>query len=165
MTRERAKELLPAIEWWANGGDLWFYDTSVKKWYNYEDVHKDVYFESEDPTAYVVGDKHLEARKAYALGKPIEWRHINSNDNWKPVTDNIALWYAGSEYRPAKPKWYEDEKNIGKIVMVRDYDNEKWRVGKFEKFTAGREFPFTVDGGAWKQARLLTEADIVKEPE
>jgi len=159
MTREQAKELIPAIKWWAEGNALWFYDVLAKKWLPY--TKSEIAFNMNEASAYVIEDEHFEARKAYALGKPIEVREELSS-KWL-ICNNTPTWNGRYKYRPALPKWYESNYNIGKIVMVRDCDNEEWYAGKFEKFAMGEKYPFTVDGGNWQQARLLTDDDLAKE--
>ena len=160
MTRERAKELLPAIEFWANGGDLWWYNHIIKEWQKY--LTCDIDFNDLEPNEIVIGDCHLEARKAYALSKPIEVKRGLSME-WEPVSSKPS-WCSTYKYRETKPKWYELKENIGKVIMVKDYDSKEWYAGKFKKFIEGAKFPFTVNDGNWEQARLLTDDDIAKEP-
>jgi len=107
MTRERLKQLLPAMEHWHKGGNLWFYSTFLKEWLKYE--VKDIRFEDKDPTSYIIEDKFFEARKAHALGKPIEYKQ-GIYDYWKPVTKNTTLWYKGCMYRTVRKRYTFDEK-------------------------------------------------------
>ena len=104
MTRTKAKELLPAITHFAKGGDLWWCDTeeplSPNSW------KKQIIFgcNNEYKIMNIIEDKHLEARKAYALGKDIETSTFG--ESWEVVTDESALWTA-KYYRPKPKEVYE----------------------------------------------------------
>ena len=157
MTRERAKELLKAIEWWSNGGNLWYCNYHGV----WEKINNNCNLEfSNDSLWYVIEDKHFEARKAHALGKFIE---VLREGKWFRLKGTPS-WGEDYEYREAKLNWYELEENVGKVVMARDKVSEEWNVGKFQSYTKGEEYPFMIGCGNWKQARLLTEEDLVKNP-
>jgi hypothetical protein len=98
MNRSRAKELLPAIEYWANGGNVWWYNKQGCVWR----LHLgEMSFTSAATTMYVIEDKHFEARKAYALGEEIECRHT-CNAPWFTMV-GTPLWFDTYDYQP-KPK-------------------------------------------------------------
>ena len=162
MTRERAKELLPAIKHWSEGNALWYYRKSVQNWYSY--TTEKLSFEDILKTDYIIEDKHFEARKAYALSKPLEYRRFGTTE-WKPVTNN-PQWLSSYEYREAKPKWYELKENIGKAIMVREHDDQEWFVHSFKSYDPCSDYPFhIIPASSWKQARLLTNNEIAKETE
>jgi len=157
MTRERAKELLEVIEWWLNGGNLW-YCNHYGIWIKIDDNY-DLEF-SNDSLYYVIEDKHFESRKAYALRKPIEYRLENSNTAWNLLKCENELWLQFYEYRVYRPKWYEIEKNIGKVIMVRDDSYKRWVPRIFMEYKLGDSYPFKTDKLSWKLGRLITMDDI-----
>ena len=157
MTRERAKELLKAIEWWSKGGDLWWYNHNIKQWRRY--VGYDIDFNDLKPNEAIIEDKFFETRKAYALGKPIEYKNTYAGTNeWVEI--KRPEWLDNVEYREIKPQWYEMKENIGKAIMVRDYDSQKWKPAVFTYYIKHLNYPFN---GIWKQARLVIEDDLAKE--
>jgi len=163
MTREQAKKLLPTIEFWANNGDLWWYSHITKEWK--KSIAGDIDFNNLKSNEVVIDDKHLIARQAYALGKPLEYRRFGATE-WKPVKCENELWLQSYHYRPAKLKWYELKENIGKAIMVRDTSSENWNIDIFKGYSKNSELPFIASMKCnWGQARLLTENDIAKEPE
>jgi len=104
MNREQAKELLPAITHFSNGGELWYMsDNGVWK------LQERLICFDLGNKRNIINDKHFEARKAYALGEEIESNHANFG--WIKTT--VPTWEC-DRYRP-KPKevyewqWYKDE--------------------------------------------------------
>ena len=160
MTRERLNKLLPALNFWAAGGDLWWYNGD--EWYKYA-IDEELFVDTiKSETDYIIGDKHLLARQAYALGKPVEFK--DSNNIWTRC-EVKPFWKDTVSYRPAKPQWYELEENIDKVIMVRNLDTEEWVTDKFKSYEIEGEFPFITDTSNYKQARLLTPDDLAKEAE
>jgi len=99
MTREQAKKWLPEITHWANGGNLWYwYDN--KEWVKIDNI----YFETLDDIKIVIEDKHFEARKAFALGEPIEISLFN--DEPFERCEN-PIWNDIHKYRPKPKQWYD----------------------------------------------------------
>ena len=78
MTQEQAKRWNKEINHWANGGRLWAYDDEDDKWRNVTEYKIDFYKD----TIIVIEDKHFEARKAFALGEPIETKKTYDNFTW-----------------------------------------------------------------------------------
>ena len=142
------------MEHWANGGDLWRHVQSG--WYIYS--NEDLQFNESTETSYIIGDKHLEARKAYALGKPIEYKDIHGR--WRPLGKYEPEWSHTIEYREAKPEWFELEENIGKVIMVRDRDDQEWKPMVLERYFSEKQgFRFN---NVWQYARLVTDNDLAK---
>ncbi len=104
MTRKQAKQWLPEITHWTNGGNLWNYEFG--RWQKMEAPA----FRTK---MYIIEDEHFEARKAYALGEPIEWsdKHTSwtlvENPTWKRI-----------QYRPRPKKWYNNIPEEGIICWV-----------------------------------------------
>ena len=95
MNRKQAKELLPALTHFANGGNLWYRLNAINEWYKQEVL----YITDTKYIQNIIEDKHFESRKAFALGEEIETRYPEGE--WY-----IALtpWFDNfKEYRP-KPK-------------------------------------------------------------
>ena len=103
MTREECKELLPIIEHFAHGGNIWQYSTAHNKWYKQNYIYPD---DISRPT--VIEDKHFETRKAYALGEEVQVRQGNDFSDIR-----VPLWEQreGSEYRPKPKSIYKGECN------------------------------------------------------
>ena len=91
MTIEKAKELLPAIKHFIDGGNLWWYYYAYNEWYKQRNI-----FFANYP-CNIIEDKHFEARKAYALCKEIEQR-VYGNKEWHTIRNPI--WNNSDTYRP-----------------------------------------------------------------
>ena len=107
MIREEVKRLLPEINHWANGGVLYWYDSDDKTWRVIKNWSLDCLID----VPIVIEDKHLEARKAFALGEEIECKNKlvscigqipEQYGTWH--TPAIGdMWKDTAKYRP-KPK-------------------------------------------------------------
>jgi len=82
MTQERAKELLPVITHWANGGVLWGYSSNCR-WFKYK-PYNNINFRSDG--LYVIEDQFIEERKAFAVGKDILMRPRGGRF-WRPISE------------------------------------------------------------------------------
>ena len=100
MTREEAKELHEAFNHFANGGDLWFYNPDINRWYKQDNL----YDKARPDICNVIEDKHFEARKAFALGEEIEYKREHF-DRWHIIKD--ASWNDKIQYRPKLKEVYE----------------------------------------------------------
>jgi len=105
MTKNKVKKLLPALEHFANGGNLWCYNE--KEWFKQSELYtrsKEGYIDN------IIEDRHFEARKAHALGEEIE-SCGGMGERWRLETYN--LWDDEMEYRPKLKEpiyewqWYE----------------------------------------------------------
>ncbi len=119
MTQENAKKWLPELIHFANGGTLWGY-SSNHQWFKYKNPLVNINFKDE---IIIIEDKHFEARKAFALGDPIEW-----SDKYTPWTITENPTWKRIQYR-AKPDlwkysipeegilcWINEEHTIAKII-------------------------------------------------
>ena len=96
MTKEELKKWLPEITFWIEGGELYVYDPIDDIW----DIKLAQTFRVDQ--IYVINDKHVEARKAFALDEPVE---VQYRDNtWHE--DIHPKWEWQQTFRP-KPKVYE----------------------------------------------------------
>ena len=137
MNITQAKELLPAINHFVNGGWLWYYMPKDKKWYKQDSV--DVEF-TKDWICNVIGDKHLQARKAYALGEEVEWltkpnRGSTYTEDW--VNAPFPDWDNDTKYRPKSKKVYEWQyilEDDDKYKMSRGYYAESEAIADWIKF-------------------------------
>lgn len=99
MKREQAKKWLPEIIHWANGGNLWTYD---EEWLEIKALMIDSLIASD---IIVIEDKHFEARKAFALGKPIEIK-CGVTTPWVKVY--TPSWDKECDFRPKPKEWYDE---------------------------------------------------------
>ena len=88
MTRTGYQKWEIEIKAWAEGTEVYFYDDMSNNWVNIKDP------DWLEHSIYVIKDKHFEARKAFALGKPIECR--SKSTEWGQVM--IPAWIC-DEYR------------------------------------------------------------------
>ncbi len=96
MNKKETKKLLPAITHFADGGNLWRYNNRLKKWESQTTV------EQLNKESNIIEDKHFEARKAFALGEPVEVNlTLHGITPWASV--EFPLWDDTHNYRP-KPK-------------------------------------------------------------
>ncbi len=103
MTKRNATNWGKAIEFWGNGGNLWYWDANFEKWEKYE-YDAEIEFSSNRELFYIMEDKHFEARKADALGEKVEF--INNEGRWMDCNDNPEF-RANGKYRPKKREWYD----------------------------------------------------------
>ena len=89
MTRAETIDLQDAFNHFADGGELWFY--ASKEW----KIQKE-FFHNNFSKHNIIEDKHFEARKAHALGQPIElfdkgaWitlKNMSFPPSWEPDWD------------------------------------------------------------------------------
>ena len=91
MHRSEYQKWKVEIEAWANGAEVYVYDKIFNTWVNIKDPDWSA------DELYILKDKHFNARKAFALSKPIECR--NKNTEWGHVTQ--PGWFC-DEYREIK---------------------------------------------------------------
>ena len=97
MNKEECKKLLPAITHFVNGGELWYYSNTDRKWYKQDNFIT----QAEGSKIHnIIEDKHFEARKAYALGGEIEFR-LTCMSSWL-YSSKEPSWNE-YEYRPKEP--------------------------------------------------------------
>ena len=119
MTIEQAKKYLPEIHHWVNGGSMWGYTKEEKEWFKYD--NSELSFERD---IYVIEDKYFEARKAFALGEPIEIKFkCGVTIAWQKCT--IPSWNSVCEYRPKYKPWYENIPKEGVLCWVGDHDKQE----------------------------------------
>jgi len=104
---------------YGNGKDILNYDRSGKFWFTVKEPTWSIY------SLYVIDDKHAIARKAYALGKPIEFSCPKGN-GWTTIKDEPA-WFDDCEYRP-KEEW---KPKMGDTIMVSSYYKPTWEKAEF----------------------------------
>jgi len=130
MDRNQAKELLPAITHFANGGELWSYEGG--RW----NCQVGVNFNNYSFPINVIQDKHFEARKAHALGEGIEYDNGTEIEEWRICYK--PYWLKDTKYRP-KPKevyewqWYFQE-NDGEFKLTPFWVEDMCNTHKWTKF-------------------------------
>ena len=149
MNREQIKKWLPEITAYSEGKNIWQYDGEV--WVLRE--HPAFILRKE----YVIEDKHFKARKAHALGEPIEF--IDNSGIPQTVDSNIA-WSQDVVYRPKKKEWYEDIPKEGILCWVWDNINEK--QVEIVKWKRPQDF-MTIHGLEWKYAEPIKPEECWKE--
>ncbi len=100
MTRKQCKELLPEIAHFSRDGSLWFFNDI--EWIEQNEVLLGGITHS---ICNVIEDTHFEARKAWALGKPIEFYNLISDENyWRDCGSSGPSWIGGYLYREKLPE-------------------------------------------------------------
>jgi len=147
MTREQAKRLEKEIAHWANGGDLWYWSDLHKSWRR--DTNKELSFNEKELYNYVIEDKHFEARKAFALGDPIQhYSHATMGMGEWVDTDEIVVTYR--YYRPKPKEWHDTVSEENPVLC--------WCSGKRVKklptliFKYGDGLFYDTDGFRWDNA-------------
>ena len=95
MNRKQARELLPAIQHFAKGENLWAYDG--KRWFK----QTSIYLTHGYKTSNIIEDRHFEARKHFALGGKIQV--LDADGEWSDIVTETCVFCKDCEYRP-KPK-------------------------------------------------------------
>ena len=157
MTKEQAKKWLPEIHHWANGGSLWGYTKEEKEWFKYHD--SELSFERD---IYIIEDKHFEARKAFALGEPIEIK-CGVTIDWQKCT--IPSWNTECKYRPKYKHWYENIPKEGILCWVWDRDDySKSNAEPIILFEKNSEYPFISNNTVgWVNAEPVKPEECWKE--
>ncbi len=114
MTRQQAKDRADAVRFWGNGGNLWSY--CLGKWVMFT-LHE-LDFIDENSASYIMEDRYFEARKAHALGEPIEYRVPDG----KWFLECSPIWNDGYNYRPKPIGWYNNIPAKGVLCWV--WNNE-----------------------------------------
>jgi len=145
MTREQASKWIKEIEAFADGGEILWYHSKHKEWY----IHTEPTWSMD--ILYVINDKHVEARKAFALGEHIEIRGFNT---WELCCN--PTWMDTCEYRP-EPTW---KPKAGEMIEVRTSTNGDWQQREFICMTKdGKRFACHYLQGTevrtWTEAREL----------
>ncbi len=150
MRREQVKKSIQEIEFWANGGNLWKYSKRAKQWVLWLG---DIYdFMQAGKESFVMEDDHFEARKAFALGDPIEVS-IQGSDfistscpNWNGVNNT---------FRPRK--CYDREEWLDKFVV----DMTSNTIHKVVAICPGEnEIAICVVDDIYKNLRFLQSSDL-----
>jgi len=118
MTRQSVQRLKAAFNHFANGGDLWYYGNTDRKWYK----QKIFISQSENSKIHnIIDDDHFESRKANALGKEVELYDHNTC-TWGVILNPS---FGGTKYRP-KPTPSVREILITKVCdqIARDVELE-----------------------------------------
>jgi len=145
MTKEKIKKWEKEIAFWANGGTLWGYSPYDGNWFKYND--KKLEFERD---IYVIEDEYFEARKADALGEPIEHRY-NEYDQWEEVSK--ASWLKGQQYRSKLKEWYNKVSEDTPILCwVKDEYNTNIHTMAIKIKSKGVNCYFDIQGMSWDEA-------------
>lgn len=145
MTKEQARKWLPEITHWVNGSNVWWYDKNAKIWYMYRG--DELGFNREEKFMYVIEDKHFEARKAHALGEPIEYWNYRTEE-WLEAQSNPS-WGEESRYRPKKKEWYDNIPEEGVLCWCKGGRDKPYPmvIYKYED-----EFFYDSDSYRWLSA-------------
>jgi len=103
MTREQAKKWMAEISAFARGSDILLYNTDLEEW----TVNHTPQWRID--RLYIINDKHVEVREAYAMGEDIEYL---DDGRWTYIRE--PNWIDSTEYR-VKPKWIPKQ---GEIIQV-----------------------------------------------
>ncbi len=160
MNRKHVKRWLPEITHWANGGELWFYQD--KEWIKYDGG-----FISTSKCAYVIEDKHFEARKAHSLGEPIEVNlTLSGTTPW--TISKFPVWSDMYNYRPKKKKeWHDNIPEDGILCWVWTTDEDEGYIVAIvnkKHSPAHRNWSYeTTDCDTWRYAKPIKPEDLWKE--
>ena len=118
MNREQIKKWLPEIIAYSEGEEiLYMSNSSIWKEIEYPSFRTDI--------VYVIDDKHVEARKAFAIGEPIEY----SDDGGTTWADELfSTWQNDYNYRPKSKEWFDKIPKEGILCWVWDNYNEGIKV-------------------------------------
>ena len=117
MTIERIKKYLPQMIALSEGKTLWGYSGN-KGWFKYKNPLTNFDFKDE---IIVIEDKHFEARKAFALGEPIECL-VTSDNQWSDNSN--PMWSHNVKYRPKSKEWYDNIPKEGILCWVKGNINK-----------------------------------------
>ena len=79
--------------------------------------------------------KHAEVIKAWADGKPVQFR-VSANAGWEDLnTTNVVGWYEDYQYR-IKPRKFVDITFSGMLGPIRFYEGD--HIKKHEGYINGR---------------------------
>ena len=161
MKRNKAKQFLKEYQHWADGGDVLYKLECDDNWYPVDEEFEINTHHSVE--AWVINDKYVEPRKAYALGEQLQFFNDLKN-KWIDVISK-PCWCKDYEYRIKPKKWYEDERNIGKIILVNLTDNRDQSQPKlFKRYDKRERLPFiATDNSKWGFAWLIEPYDLAKE--
>jgi len=129
MTQEQAKQWLPEITHWANGGTIYVYDKLDNTW---NIVYEETWRLDQ---IYVIEDKNFEARKAFALGEPVEI-YNKTTGLWSLETN--PKWGTGYKHRPKPKKWYDNIPEEGVLCWVWDKNIKHKTMRKIFKYYRNR---------------------------
>ena len=128
MTLKELRGMYPEITHMVNGGDLWYYSAAGERWC----VQTNFITPKERGTIKIyniIEDEHFEARKAYALGKDLEFCSKECGV-WTDITNPV--WMSDRKYRKKKAKpiyewlWYYKNSvkdgvfDLGTVYCTRD---------------------------------------------
>jgi len=106
MNRKQAEKWLSEITHYINGGNLWRYNSG--RWQMMEAPSFTTY-------QYIIEDKHFEARKAFALGEPIE---VDIEIGTGFLVTHNPTWDDLFKYRPKPKEWYNNIPKEGILCWV-----------------------------------------------
>jgi len=98
MTRAEAIDLQDAFNHFADGGEL-YHAMTPTGWYTQSEIN----IRTNSPTENIICDQHFEARKAHALGQPIE---LFDRGTWITLKNGRfpPSWDPDWDYRPKQPE-------------------------------------------------------------
>ncbi len=160
MNKFDAKRWQKEINYWLDGGDLWYFD-DVSGWLLRTG---NLAFTQTSDTSYVIGDSHLKARQADALGEPVQFK---SPGKWLDVKDKPS-WHQNDTYRPKPKEWYDNIPKDGILCWVWDSEGVpvKRSVWIVRKADHSQPIPFeAVTGATWRYARPVKPEECYRQEE
>ena len=154
MNREQLKELLPAIQHYVSGGDLWMYEYGTT-W-----VKQQGFIYTTGDLNNIIEDKNFEARKVFALGGEIQWK--SEKGNW--VNINPEPWL-DAEYR-VKPEnvyeyiWYQELGN-GDIRFT-EFHTTQMNPEYWKKFKPSKKVKGIIMNNKYAQEATSNDIDACK---
>jgi hypothetical protein len=158
MNRKEAKRWLPEVIHWANGGELWATNEG-NDWFKQGELVLNEYTCAVS-TFNIIEDRHFEARKAHALGEPIEVLGVIGG--WSTI-DN-PTWSQSDQYRPEKKEWYENIPKEGVLCWVWDTTSVERRASLVVKYIPNdKTHNFQTTVTKWKYAEPIKPEECYQE--
>lgn len=156
MTREQAIRWRTEINAFTDGAKLLVYVHAMHDWTRSNNPSW------REDAKYIIDDIHVEARKAFALGEPIESRVRNSGCDFVRTTSPI--WTPSYEYRPVPKPWYEHAENMGKFASASNAAGQPKDapVVRIMAYVKDDQFPFKGLDTSWKYAWIVSPDVLVK---
>jgi len=153
MNREQTKQWLPEIIAFAEGKTLWLYNN--KTWC----IMKSLTFLID--SIIVIEDKHFEARKAFALGEPIECT-CGITTSFKNCIN--PSWCDMCTYRPKSKQWY-DEVSKERPILCWVWDRGEVKMGALvNEYQAHTDYKFVdnLHSNSWENAEPIKPEECWK---
>jgi hypothetical protein len=147
MTRDEVKNMLPILRAFAEGQNIWF----PKNKNTWQKENNNIELDEILIKNYVIGDKYFSARKAHALGEPVE---VLGNLGVWSITTN-PKWLPALQYRPKKKEWYDNIPKDGVLCWVWDATKNDIQPRVITSYSDWVGIEFEASGFRWRHAEPI----------